>query len=163
MHPEQAGHHGRILLWRPGHHLGFDVIGENGVEHRLLLVGLAGLAAPLKDDSARIIPTSGAAMKRSGNTIYRIALERGVTGARLMNRTRANAPPSRRRSCDASQPRSSAMPPDRAHCSRRCGKRAIGTTSPAITATTAVRPSMAASASSKTAARASSISAVSDR
>ena len=59
MHREQAGHHGRIFLWRPGHHLGFDVIGENGVEHRLLLVGLAGLAAPLKDDSARIIPTSG--------------------------------------------------------------------------------------------------------
>ena len=41
--------------------------------------------------------------------------------------------------------------------------RAIGTRSPAITATMAVRPSMAASASSKTAAvRAPSISAASD-
>src|SRR4029453_2171957 len=55
------------------------------------------------------------------------------------------------------------MLPDCVHHSRRPRKRAIGTTSPAITATTAVRPSMAASASSKTAARASSISAVSDR
>lgn len=40
----------------------------------------------------------------------------------------------------------------RVHHSRRRRQRAIGTTSPAITATTAARPSMAASASSKTAA-----------
>ena len=57
MHREQSGHERRILFRCPGHHLGFDVVGENGIEHRLLLDGLAGLAAPLKDDPARIIPT----------------------------------------------------------------------------------------------------------
>ena len=59
MHRQQAGHDSRILFRRPGHHLGFDVVGENGVEHRVLLDGLAGLAASLKDDPARIIPTYG--------------------------------------------------------------------------------------------------------
>ena len=103
-----------------------------------------------------------AATKHSGNTIVRMALERAATSFRLMNRTRANAPYSRRRSCDASQPRSSAMRRDRERPIRRRRRQAIGTTSPAITATTAARRSMAASASSKTAARASSISAASD-
>jgi hypothetical protein len=36
-------------------------------------------------------PDMGAATKHSGNTIYRIALERRPAASRLMNRTRANA------------------------------------------------------------------------
>ena len=105
-----------------------------------------------------------AATKHSGNTIVRMALERRATSSRLMNRTRANAPHSRRRSCDASQPRSFAMRRDRERPIRRRRRQAIGTTSRAITATTAVRPSMAASASSRTAAGAGarSISRASD-
>ena len=34
MDGEQVGHQRRVLLRRPGHDLGFDVIGQNGVEHR---------------------------------------------------------------------------------------------------------------------------------
>lgn len=89
-----------------------------------------------------------AATKHSGNTIIQIALERGEAGSRLMSRTRITRQPSRRRSCDASQPRSSAMPRGCAHhCRRR--KAAIGTTRPAITVTTGAPRPMAASASSK--------------
>jgi hypothetical protein len=100
--------------------------------------------------------------KPSGNTIYPAALERAARITRLTSRTqKLRSGIKRRRSCYASQPRSSAMPPVQAHRL----KPATGTTSPAITAIMAVRPAMVASESSRTAAaraRVSSISAAFD-
>src|SRR5437773_3924599 len=66
MHRKQAGHDRCILFRRPGHHLGFDVIGENGIEHRLLLDGLGRTGCPLKGRSGPDHPDIGAAMKHSG-------------------------------------------------------------------------------------------------
>src|SRR5213595_2056451 len=68
MHRKQAGHDRCILFRRPGHHLGFDVIGENGIEHRLLLDGLGRTGCPLKGRSGPDHPDMGAAASASSKT-----------------------------------------------------------------------------------------------
>lgn len=68
-----------------------------------------------------------------------------------MGRTQANARHSRRGSCHIRQPRSFAMPPGPVRRHRHRRRPAIGTMSPAITVTTAVRPPTVASVSSRAA------------
>ena len=92
MHRQQAGHDSRILFRRPGHHLGFDVVGENGVEHRVLLRWAGRIGCLLQGRFGPDHPDIWAATKHSGNTIYRMALERAATSPRLTSRTRADAP-----------------------------------------------------------------------
>ena len=129
MHRQQFGHQGRVLLRRPGPNLGFDVIGQHGVEHRLSPLSVRRrtgfLPRTIRPGLSRQME---APTKQSGNTIYRMALERHPKVSTDEQNANQGAP-FEGRSCDASQPRSSAMPPDGVRRRRR-REQAVGTTSP---------------------------------
>src|SRR5260221_9091251 len=98
MDGEQVEHQRRVLLRRPGHDFGFNVIGQNGVKH-----GFSSFCwrdpLPPQDVLTRPIPTlpvfeSGTgppphppAMKNSRNTIYPPPPERGPPPAPPLSRT----------------------------------------------------------------------------
>ena len=60
MHLKKVGHQRRVLLGRPGHDFGFDVIGQNGIGIGISFIHLPD-RLPLKDNSPRPIPTMVAA------------------------------------------------------------------------------------------------------
>jgi hypothetical protein len=61
MRPEQSFHEGSVFFLCPGHHLGFDVIGQYGIQHwlgsPLVFPGFFACLYP-KDDRGGQFPTN---------------------------------------------------------------------------------------------------------
>src|SRR5262249_4938743 len=72
----EAGHQGRIFLLCPGHDVGFDMIGEQGIEHQGILVrwtdGLPRTFGPRGNRQRRMMEAGGA----SGEWRYQIKTRR---------------------------------------------------------------------------------------